>query len=674
MIPFALYVAFAALVGTWIIDDAGISYAYARNFASGHGFVSQPGVPPVEGFSNFLWVVLLSPLLLVRAFDPVFVPKLVSAALVLATMWIVQRSLQRETGSAAPGLFAAAALAVSPPIVIWTMSGLENALTLFLGAAYAVQLADRPKHWAVKAGVLASLLAMTHPELLLLSGTGFIMCLVTAREEPRKIAHFAGTFAILTGAFFAFRLVTFGLPLPHTYYAKRTTMSAFERLSQLIQHPQAQLWDRTMAVAQGLGGVVGIVATICLAGALVTLVARRAATRAVLVWSLLALNALAAFLWIDDDWMGEYRFATAVILAVIVAVTLAADGIVRMLQAKRAIGAAVAVVAVALMAAIAVPRVKAFTANPPTPYADVERRIARQFDAYAAALAVDRPSILVADIGATLFETRLRVYDLAGLCEPDVVHTLKADTPAWRFEHPAFYDWVFEKIKPTFISTNKFWTYVPAFEKDPRFRRDYVAINTYADGYLQRTFGVMMRSGDFVRRDVLRSAGDVERMRRAYQPAPRPDMDLDEGAAMPAVATAARTLDEAGRPHDARGLWQRIAARGVSGADPASYLEALDRLGDSRPVTRLGDALDAEMNSGVRQLYTEGQPEQALAIFDSILAANPSHYGAQFQRARALTMLGRKEQTLAAWQTVALLAARISDQQTTAIALAELRK
>ena len=34
------------------IDDAGISFSYARNFALGDGLVSQPGFPPVEGFSN----------------------------------------------------------------------------------------------------------------------------------------------------------------------------------------------------------------------------------------------------------------------------------------------------------------------------------------------------------------------------------------------------------------------------------------------------------------------------------------------------------------------------------------------------------------------------------------------------------------------------------------------
>ena len=41
-------------------DDAYISFRYARNFANGYGLVFNPGQPPVEGYSNFLWVVVLA--------------------------------------------------------------------------------------------------------------------------------------------------------------------------------------------------------------------------------------------------------------------------------------------------------------------------------------------------------------------------------------------------------------------------------------------------------------------------------------------------------------------------------------------------------------------------------------------------------------------------------------
>jgi len=43
-----------------MVDDAGISMAYAVNLAHGYGLVSQAGRTPVEGFSNPAWVVLLA--------------------------------------------------------------------------------------------------------------------------------------------------------------------------------------------------------------------------------------------------------------------------------------------------------------------------------------------------------------------------------------------------------------------------------------------------------------------------------------------------------------------------------------------------------------------------------------------------------------------------------------
>jgi len=42
------------------VDDAAISFSYARNFAQGLGLGAlYPGAPRVEGYSNLLWVILL---------------------------------------------------------------------------------------------------------------------------------------------------------------------------------------------------------------------------------------------------------------------------------------------------------------------------------------------------------------------------------------------------------------------------------------------------------------------------------------------------------------------------------------------------------------------------------------------------------------------------------------
>ena len=43
-----------------VVDDAYISFQFARHLNQGHGLVWNVGDPPVEGYSNFLWVMLLS--------------------------------------------------------------------------------------------------------------------------------------------------------------------------------------------------------------------------------------------------------------------------------------------------------------------------------------------------------------------------------------------------------------------------------------------------------------------------------------------------------------------------------------------------------------------------------------------------------------------------------------
>ncbi|MFQ5945318.1 MAG: hypothetical protein ACE5NC_03625, partial [Anaerolineae bacterium] len=50
---------FVALGGD-AVDDAYISFRYARNWVEGEGLVFNPG-ERVEGYTNFLWTVALAP-------------------------------------------------------------------------------------------------------------------------------------------------------------------------------------------------------------------------------------------------------------------------------------------------------------------------------------------------------------------------------------------------------------------------------------------------------------------------------------------------------------------------------------------------------------------------------------------------------------------------------------
>lgn len=89
LVPSIIFGLHSFVFGSWVIDDAAISFAYARNLAAGNGLVAQPGTMPVEGFSNPLWVFAMALLDLFHAFDPVVTPKLVAIGCVFLAFYIL---------------------------------------------------------------------------------------------------------------------------------------------------------------------------------------------------------------------------------------------------------------------------------------------------------------------------------------------------------------------------------------------------------------------------------------------------------------------------------------------------------------------------------------------------------------------------------------------------------
>ncbi|NVB80575.1 MAG: DUF2029 domain-containing protein [Kofleriaceae bacterium] len=601
-VPCAIYLLAMLLLGSWIIDDAGISFAYAKNIAAGDGIVSQPGRIPVEGFSNPLWVLVLVPVHWLGLFDPVITPKLVGAAAVCAALVLVQRALERRTSSPWPGFVVALVLAASPPIVIWSASGLENGLFLLLVVVLFVQLAERGRRWQLYAGACTAGLALTRPDGLVFVLAGLAACLSGTKPRDwramgRSAGTYVGTFAAIAGPYWLYRLLRFGLFWPHTYYAKRTYVSLSDRLGHLLAHP-GELVHKLASLGRGIAGPLGPLLLVATVVAIGVLLVRKRATTELRVAALLQLLAVGAFVVIDDDWMREYRFATAAIAMSVITAVLAAHALV---ATRRRVTIACTVVVAIVLVGFA-PRLARFATNPTTPLADIERQ-ARRFNAYADTLHLKAGSILTADLGGQLLTSRLTVHDLAGLCEPAVVRTLKRGGPIWHYDHPAFSDWVFETIKPTFISTHEFWSNVSALEYDARFTRDYVAIDAYRDDYVLRTFARSVRSGDFVRRDVL-GPGSLEQLRAlTFSPRPEPlAIRVGErfglvGPGSDATATelvaAAEAMRTTGRdPHRAATLLRRALVK------PGAQRETV--------MTKLGESLDEAMrNAEARAVWTE---------------------------------------------------------------------
>lgn len=507
LLPLLLFLAHALLFDGWIIDDAGISFSYARNLAAGHGLVSQPGLPPVEGFSNFLWVMVCALLFVVRLFHPVITPKLLSLALTAGSFVLLHRSLRSLTGGRLAALLPLVLLALCTPFVIWSVSGLENPLYVFL-LCLLLRLVVRERErgpsngGAWTAGAVAAALAMTRPDGIVFAA---LYPLLTILVEPLRgpwrprigrLVRSTATFAVLFGLFLAFRWHTFGDLYPNTYYAKGGPSHGVV-LDLLTLQPR--MMTKVFRLMESVGGEGGVLVLALLLAATAFLIGRRRFRAELGVLLAFALFGGLPYLFLPIDWMAEYRFATPFFpFFYAYGIALAAElGRELLPEPRRRLpSAAGTVLVIGLSLLTFASRSLLFAASPTVPFGDIVRLYGLRYNHFADLLKLERGSILLPDLGGTLWVSRLRVYDLVGLTDRTIARTLEHDPQK-------FYDYIFDEAKPTFIHVHQYWTYKGGLDYDPRFARDYLPLYQEVEPVVQqRAGGYPLRSGDFLRRDV----------------------------------------------------------------------------------------------------------------------------------------------------------------------------
>jgi hypothetical protein len=222
-----------AAYSTWFIEDAAITFTYARNAAQGHGFVPYLGSEPVEGFSNPTWTLILTALRVVGV-GPWVAAKLLGALFGAATVVLGYRWARLAMPEGRWALLVPLLLAASPQHVNWSASGLENGLfgLLLAGGATAmlgeVRRGGRPWSALWFAG-----LAATRPEgPLYVAAAGSVALLLSLRRGwgpglRYAALWFAWLFAPLI-LWHAWRFWYFAWEFPNTYYAKLADADKFQ--------------------------------------------------------------------------------------------------------------------------------------------------------------------------------------------------------------------------------------------------------------------------------------------------------------------------------------------------------------------------------------------------------------------------------------------------------------
>lgn len=226
------------------IDDANISFIYAKHLSQGNGFVYNIGGERVEGFSSFLWVLILAlffcitdnPEILVLVFNTI----LVSLALTILTIFIDNKFKTpaflggRKCPMTYGGLIFLAWVFATPDYICWTTlplmeTGLwslllitASSLILFIG-----ENANTRCKYSFLFTPLILLTVLTRPEgilwgLVFLCLLFFVVLIttkdtkITAKCSIVPVLTYIATVLIFT----IFRINYFGYPLPNTYYAK----------------------------------------------------------------------------------------------------------------------------------------------------------------------------------------------------------------------------------------------------------------------------------------------------------------------------------------------------------------------------------------------------------------------------------------------------------------------
>ncbi len=517
------------LLWGWIIEDAAISLAYARNIAQGMGPVPYPGAPPTEGYSNPLWVALLVPFMgWLDGADPFPTVRWLGLGLSLlgtvATAAVARPTLGHRGAALAAFFFAAFA-----PMNIWAQSGLENALYSLLLALGLWRLqVDGSRSWAA----LCFLgLALTRPEAGAIAVIGFASAVafaVPTGQVGARVRDWVRWALVPFIAYQGLRYFAFAAELPATAYAKvddRPLLWSFhakgwQYLRRFAVQAGFVVWLPAMffalggaarddgprssriaaAVASGLL-VLGFVArwlgvlsddasvlACMVVGAGVTALGLGQGGIRSTLTAVSALGVLFA-LFADGDWMRGWRWFSLISVPIAYAFAATVEHILRALP--RPTGPALAAVLLGGFTGHQLYDLAWVADGPATSPWTIRRRVEHYLDVADTLQLRRRPLVIDQDLGANLWwgGPHYDVRDAKGLTDlPFALHRPRPLAADALLFHDAF-------ELPTFVHLHVVTK--RTLQARPWFRERYVEVPGYANANGSE------HDGQFVRRDVI---------------------------------------------------------------------------------------------------------------------------------------------------------------------------
>ena len=241
----AIFIILCSKAG-FIQDDSYISLQYAKNFFSGNGLVFNAG-QRVEGFTSFLWVMIITPAYFLKINPEIYVKVLsitFGVLCLIVTYFLTKTIMQKnkfvlETDSYF--FFLPVILLVfSSTFYYWAESGMETTLYTFLCliGTYYYLLRNVKTKYLYLAIFFLTLAFLTRQEAVLIISIFTANSLLEQLKRNKykfyirkifshEIIIFISIFLFPSIIFLLFRFIYFGYLFPNTFYAKTGTSSDY---------------------------------------------------------------------------------------------------------------------------------------------------------------------------------------------------------------------------------------------------------------------------------------------------------------------------------------------------------------------------------------------------------------------------------------------------------------
>jgi len=202
-----------------IWEDAFISFRYSLNLSRGHGIVYNIG-EHVEGYTNFLWVVIIAGFKTL-GIEPWIASRILGFFALSGIVTLVLTAWKPvKQWPLLLWITAGAAMILNQQIVRWATSGLETALhaLLILTAMIVTGRMHRTDRAFTAAG-LWLLAVLSRPDAVVIMAAT-LLALAFDRTLHRQIVRTGALFLLMLLPYVLWRRIFFGFWLPATYHTR----------------------------------------------------------------------------------------------------------------------------------------------------------------------------------------------------------------------------------------------------------------------------------------------------------------------------------------------------------------------------------------------------------------------------------------------------------------------